>query len=273
MTPQQKLFGGLLDEEKPILLKNMIVLGQGAPNKCKSLNNKKATCVALYSKEEGFCRIYPVPTDKSNKLCDWDIIDVLVVESNTDSRKKSYKIFNCENDWPNVKIKKVGKLTKKNALILLDSLATDSVKDIKSKKQNFGIINFNKLKFEVISTKKKEIDSNQKLISDFNKKDYSEIGENLESQSDFPYTARLIYKCKGQCDECNVKNKSHKQKIVEWGAYVWMLKNSNNKDHCSKLYDNYHINDPNWKQWILIGNMKHHPQSYIVVKLIRFKIN
>jgi hypothetical protein len=274
MSLQKKLFGGTVEEENPFWLKKMIVLGQGAPNKCKSLNNKKATCVALYSPEHGFCRIYPVPIDKTNQLNDWDIINVLVISSKTDSRKKSYKVFNCEDDWPNVKIEKVGRLKKEDAIKLLNSISTDSAKEIKSKKQNFGIINYDKLKFEVIPTKKKEeIDCNQKLMTDFRNKDYSEIGEYLGSQSDFPYTAKLIYKCKGTCDECSSKYKYHKQKIVEWGAYVWMLGDSKNKDYCSKLFENYHIDDPTWKKWILIGNMKHHPQSYIVVKVIRFKIN
>jgi hypothetical protein len=52
-----------------------------------------------------------------------------------------------------------------------------------------------------------------------------------------------------------------------------MRKDRTNKAHHLKLEDNYRLKDPNYKHWILVGNQKLHSHCYIVVKIIRFKIN
>ena len=70
---------------------------------------------------------------------------------------------------------------------------------------------------------------------------------------------------------CSAKNPLHKSKIVEWGCYQWMRKNPNNEEYCKKVFDNLGINKEGWSTYLLIGNTRTYPKSYIIVKVIRFK--
>ena len=56
------------------------------------------------------------------------------------------------------------------------------------------------------------------------------------------------------------------------GCYQWLRKNPNNEEHCKKVFENLHINEPGWENYFLIGNTKPYPKSYIIVKVIRFKV-
>ena len=51
-----------------------------------------------------------------------------------------------------------------------------------------------------------------------------------------------------------------------------MRQDPNSKDHCEKLSENYHIGDSDYVHYILIGNIRKYTKTYIVIKLIRFKI-
>lgn len=264
---QKTLFGQNIKENTPFWLRNMLVLGQGAPNKSKSLRSI-ATCVALWSRESGFCRIYPVP---HNKIKDWQYIDVEVIKSNSDKRKNSYKVNKCEQDWPKVNINILNKkISRENKIKLIEELATGTIKKAEANKDSFTIIRPKTMKFIVenrILKKRKQNDNQTKII------DFSEIGEKdpikLNSQKDYPFTIKLKYSCQ---EDCNCINRQHNQSIVEYGAYEWMRKNSVNKEHYLKLEENYHLNDPKYKHWLLVGNQKLHPHRYIVVKILRFKI-
>ena len=87
-------------------------------------------------------------------------------------------------------------------------------------------------------------------------------------QNDFAFLPYLQYECDGPCSS----KAPHEQKIVEWGAYQWMRQKPNSEEHCMKLKDNYHIGEENYLHYILIGNIRKYTTTYVVVKLIRFKI-
>ena len=69
-----------------VLLKNLIVLGQGAPNQLK--DGRQSTCVCAWSLDTNeFVRIYPVPLWMFRR---WNMFDVEVEKSSSDHRENTY---------------------------------------------------------------------------------------------------------------------------------------------------------------------------------------
>lgn len=260
-----------MNENEPLWLRDMIVLGHGAPNTLKKLGGRQGRCVCLWSKEKGYCRIYPVPYQF---LSDWQIIDVKVIKSNTDNRKNSYAVYHYLEDWLDLgkniqfhwtktprgkRIKK--KLNRKEWIQLSKELAKDTMSKIIEEKESFGIIKPKNIDLILEQNDKREKSGGQlNLFAE-------DLDDLIMNQSDYRYIPKIVYDCEG---ECTAKSQ-HKQKIVSWEAYAYMKKNPDSLKHCEKIKKGYHIGDPNYEHYILVGNIKNYPKSYIVVKLIRFK--
>ena len=77
------------------LLKNLVVVGQGAPNQLR--DNRISVCVCAYSLDsKELIRIYPVPPGWFRK---WDMFDVEVEKNPMDNRENTWKIKNSKEDW------------------------------------------------------------------------------------------------------------------------------------------------------------------------------
>jgi hypothetical protein len=256
-----------MKEDKPFWLKNLIVLGQGAPNKIKKIHGRQGLCLCVWSKELGLVRIYPVPY---GYVHDWEIIDAQLRLSPTDHRENSFALYNYEKEWDNLskrihaqtRINKKGnkthkKLNRRQQIEFLESISKSTYSEIKNKRKSFGIIKPNEISIKLKENKEKSsaqttLFDNDMIIMD---------------QNDFAFLPYLIFSCNGNC-----KSKHpHKQKILEWGAYQWMRNNPNSKEHCEKLKENYHINETDYLHYVLIGNIRKYPNIYQVVKLFRFK--
>ena len=88
-----------------VLLKNLVVIGQGAPNQLR--DGRQSTCVCAWSfDKDEFIRIYPVPLGWFRK---WDFFEVEVEKNPSDHRENTWKIKNSKADWKNL-----GKWIKKN---------------------------------------------------------------------------------------------------------------------------------------------------------------
>ena len=96
----------------------------------------------------------------------------------------------------------------------------------------------------------------------------TDLDYDIMNQNDFAFLPYLKYECDGPCSS----KSPHEQKIVEWGAYQWMRQNPDSEEHCMRLKENYHIGEENYLHYILIGNIRKYITTYVVVKLIRFKI-
>src|SRR3989344_5407434 len=81
-----------------VLLSNLVVIGQGAPNQLK--DGRQSICVCAYSLDsKNLIRIYPVPIGWLRK---WDVFSVDVESSSTDHRENTYKIKNSQSEWKNL---------------------------------------------------------------------------------------------------------------------------------------------------------------------------
>ncbi len=255
-----------MENTESFSLKNMIVLGHGAPNQVKKVKDQ-GRCACIWSEKTGFCRIYPIP---HGYLYDWEIIDVEVRKPSNDGRENTFIVYNYEKDWKkmyeHIKVHKnekgnrinLWKSRRQDCIDTLRLLAVDSFSDLRDNRRSFGIIKPSIIEPFLENNREKSIQ--QKTLLDF---------DNLiMNQKDYKWIPCIKYSCS---TKCNAKNPIHKSKIVEWGCYVWMKKNPNNEEHCKKVFDNYHINDNKYEHYLLIGNTRVHPKSYIIVKVLRFK--
>ncbi len=249
-------------------LKDMIVLGQGAPNQIRKIGGQQGRCLCLWSEKTGFVRIYPVPY---GYVRDWEIINVELRKPSNDGRENSFVINNYENEWNNLskriyaqkeitkrKTKRNKKLNRPQRIELLEKLSKSTFSKIRDNRKSFGLVKPKKMKF--VLKKNREASQAQATLSD--------LDDHIMNQNDFAFLPYLHYECEGSC----ASKHPHKQKIVEWGAYQFMRKNPDSKKHCMKLKENYHIGEEDYLHYILIGNIRKYPKTYIIVKLIRFKI-
>ncbi len=238
-----------------IELKNMIVLGQGAPNSLR--DGRISRCVCAYSKEHGLARLYPIP---KALLRQWDVFDATVEQNPQDHRENTWKIFHSKEDWSRIHkwIRKKGEYPITERKKLIESLANDNLGDLIEKRKSFGIIEPKIICFELV--KQNETTSIQTSIFDL---DY-----HLINQKEFKYKPYVKYECFAKC---SCKNPVHKQQVVEWGCYEWMRKNPNNEEHCKKVFDNFQLSNNEWKKYFLVGNIHKNPKTYIIVGVLRYK--
>ncbi|MBI4981133.1 hypothetical protein HZC30_06280 [Candidatus Woesearchaeota archaeon] len=249
-------------------LKEMVVLGQGALNQARKLKGRQGRCLCLWSEKTGFVRVFPVPP---GYVHDWEIINVEVRKPNDDGRENTFVINQYEEEFDNLskriyaqkEITKKG--TKKNKelkrpekIALLENISKSTFSQIRDNNKSFGLIKPTNMKFLLM--RKKEISEAQTTLAE---QEYD-----IMNPDDFAFTPYLQYDCVGPCSSKH----PHQQQIVSWEAYQFMKQNPNSEEHCMRLKDNYGIEKENWLHYLLIGNLKHKPYTYVIVKLIRFKI-
>ena len=235
-------------------LKNLIALGDGAPNVLR--NGRISRCICAYSQDLGLVRLYPVP---NNKIRRWDIFDAVVEENRQDHRDNTWKIYNSK-DWNNIFrcIRKKGQLPNAKRIELVRKLATDTLGGLIGKMKSFGVITPKILKMELVQ--RNDSTTIQTRLFD---PEYQVI-----EQKDYKFKPYVTYECEGQC---SCKNQKHKQQIVEWGCYEWMRKLPNDTEHCMKVFDNLRLTDEGWEKYFLVGNLHKAPKTYVIVAVLRFK--
>ena len=250
-------------------LKDMIVLGQGSPNQISKIGGQQGRCLCLWSDKTGFVRVYPVP---HGYVHDWEIINVEVRKPTNDGRENSYVVSNYEQEWKNLskhiyaqkEINRLGnkkskKLKRTEQIALLENLSKSTFSQIRDNGKSFGLIKPKTMKFML--KRNKETSEAQTTLIDL---DYD-----IMNQNDFAFLPYLQYVCDGPCSSKQL----HEQKIVSWEAYQFMRLDPNSEEHCMKLKENYGIDKENWLHYILIGNIRKYTTTYVIVKIIRFKID
>lgn len=252
-----------------VLLKNLVVLGQGAPNQLK--DGRQSTCICSWSLDDKcFIRIYPVPLGWLRK---WDIFDVEVEKSSTDHRENTWKIKNSKTDWKKLD-KWIKKHEKKYAEIerksLIENIPKTTIDELRKNGKSFGLIKPIIVNFE-LEQRRDSTNEQMTLQKFYNSEDNQTLDEGyvIVNQDDYKYKPYLIYYCEKDGEKESKKNKQpYRQQIVEWGCYEFMRKNPKKEEN---LKDNLRLFDEEWDKYILVGNIHKSIKTYIIIDIIRFK--
>jgi len=240
-----------------VLLRNLVVLGQGAPNQLQ--DGRQSTCICAWSLvTKEFVRIYPVPLGWFRK---WNMFEVEVEKNPRDHRENTWKIKNSKEDW-----KRLGKWIKKSKheypknhrANLIESIPKTTISELRENGKSFGLIKPIIVDFNL--EQKKENTEKQMTLIGFSK-DGGETtldeGYEIINQKDYKYKPYLIYHCEINGGKESKKNKQpYKQQITEWGCYEFMRKNPGKEIN---LKDNLRLFDDEWEKYLLVGNI--HKQS------------
>lgn len=243
------------------LLKNLVVIGQGAPNQLKDKRQSKCVCAFSLDTRE-FIRIYPVPLGWLRK---WEVFEVEVEKNPSDGRENTWKIKNSKEDW-----KKLDKWIKVNGEIainerkkLIQSFKVSTLGELIDNKKSFGIVKPKIIDFHLVQ--RREATVKQTTLVGSSQEDLDE-GFCIINQHDYKYKPYIKFECIGNC---TCKNKIHDDQITEWGCYEFMRKNPGKEE---ELKNNLRLFDNDWEIYLLMGNIHKAPQTYIIIDVLRFKI-
>ena len=95
----------------------------------------------------------------------------------------------------------------------------------------------------------------------------------LELFSDKPFQTIHNYdiqpRIKYRCSECRAED-PHDQQILEWGVYEWIRKHP---DNVEQVWKNLHLGESGYDTRFLVGNMARHRMSFMIISILRHKIN
>ncbi len=232
-------------------LKNLVVLGESWPEVIKG--GRQAICVAAYSQELGFIRLYPARID--SPLRAWNIVDVKVERNRKDSRKESWKLANSK-DWENINknIRVIRKLNEKERIEFIRKIPLSATESLNKEKISLGIVRPEILGYELKET---GVTPSYQLTL---------TGRKLRSKKDFGIKPYITYRC---LPECRTK-KAHNQQLLEWGVYMWLNKNKAKKER-EKVFDNLRISDTAYEKYFVVGNLAYKRKTFAIINVIRFK--
>ena len=244
-------------ESENIFLDDVVILGTAVPDVLR--DNRRTVCTAGYSDKLGLIRIYPVPIDAH--LGRWDIVSVPLERNPADTRVESWKIKGSRSNWDHLKdsITKVGEVISRSRRIeleetLLDRYGVSCVDNLNERKLSLGIID-PIIEGHYLGERKNYDPSIQGSLT------HDEPFLTIRNYKEQP---RLVYRC----PNC-VSKKPHDQQILEWGSYEWMR---NNKQDYEQLWENFHIDDPDYRKLLLIGNQAKHRNAFMVISIFRRKL-
>jgi hypothetical protein len=233
------------------VIEDLVILGRGAPDQIK--DGRVTVCVAGYSPTLGFVRIYPTKVTSPLKM--WTIVSVPVERNPQDTRPESWKIQGSKDEWDRLddKIKVLGELPRAQRQQLVRQLVTTCVSDLDKAHVSLGIVKPTTIEPEL--SERADVSKEVQLTL---------FGTPLpKTKAHYELQPRLHYRC----SECKLE-KGHDQQIIEMGVYEWFRKSPGKE---AQVFENLHINDPEWENHLLVGNQANHRSSYLVIGVIRWK--
>lgn len=233
-------------------INDLVILGRSWPELLR--DGRYSVCVAGYSKERGFVRLYP--TRIFSPLKTWNIVSVKVERNKADTRKESWKIIGSKNDWDNLdrNIKVTGTLQRDERIKLLKNLSKDATETLRSEGRSLGLV-----KPEIIAWKLKNTGLSPSIQTTL-------TGMKLKTKKDFKARPYITYRCLPSC----ASKSPHNQQLIEWGVYMW-LNNQNTKEDQEKVFDNLQLANDQWEKYFLVGNLAYKRKTFAIISVIRFK--
>jgi hypothetical protein len=217
-------------------------LGVGAPNRCK--NGEATQCGIALCESLGLFRIYPFKVHSGVKV--WSICDIEAEPSAGDNRFESWKLKS---------IAAVGKIENRDErAALLDACVLNH--------GNADAIDFQNEKRASIALIKPEINYPYIARGEFSDPD------DIDQSSDAWIYCQKEYPHKPYVNWTSPYGKEHYSHLVAHEAYEWLRKEPT-KPH--QLFDNMNLINPDYINWVLLGNMKNRRNVWVIVHIHRLK--
>ncbi|MCX6815868.1 MAG: hypothetical protein NT120_03380 [Candidatus Aenigmarchaeota archaeon] len=233
-------------------INDLIILGRSWPELLR--DGRYSVCVAGYSKEHGFIRLYP--TKIFSPLKTWNIVRVKVERNRADTRKESWKIVGSKEDWKHLdkNIKILGVLKREERINLLRNLSKDSTETLRNQGRSLGLV-----KPEILSWNLEDTGLTPPVQTTL-------TGLKLKTKKHFRNKPYIEYRCLPACES----KSPHCQQLIEWGAYMWLNKQKTREDQ-EKVFDNLKLNDKNWEKYFLVGNLAYKRKTFAIISVMHFK--
>lgn len=233
---------------------DLIVLGRAGPELIA--DGRHTVCLGGWSDTKGFVRLYPTHLYSSAKR--WNVIKVPVEQDDShDWRDESWKIVGSKEEWDTLyeKVEEVGRLERHEAIDLIKDIPKTCPMQLNEDEKSMGIVEPE----EIHDAYLEPVKDPEPIQADLS-------GNELRSKKSYPHKLYIEYTCK----DCAAKGR-HRQHCIEWGIYrFWDTVPDAPPD---QVIDNLHLLDDDWKKFFFVGNQHHHPTSFIVISVIRWKRN
>jgi len=229
---------------------DFVVLGRACPERIK--DGRVTVCVAGYSQEFGFMRIYP--TKIGMPLARWKIARIPLERNPQDNRQESWKIQGSKSEWERLdeKIEVVGEFKKEHRLSLVANLVDGCIATLNNQHRSLGIIKPKIHKHYFSEQDDWDITTQMTLL-----------GKPLpKTKKQYPIVPRVQY-C---CSNCESKG-GHDQQVLEWGFYEWIR---NHPEKAEQVWENARIDSPKHTIFFFIGNHFLHRSSFMIISVLRF---
>jgi len=219
-----------------------VILGVGAPNRCK--NGEATQCGIALCGNLGLFRIYPFKVNSGVKV--WTICDIDAEPSASDSRFESWKLKS---------IVVVGRVESRDERAsILDACILNH--------GNEDAIDFQNKNRASIAIVRPQINYPYVTRGEFH--DFDGVSETSDAwiycQREYPHKPYLNW--------TSPYGKEHYSHIVSHEAYEWLRKEPT-RPHA--LFDNMNLINPDYMNWIVLGNMKNRRNVWVVVHVHRLK--
>ncbi|MCA9914378.1 MAG: hypothetical protein KC496_13580, partial [Anaerolineae bacterium] len=198
-----------------MLLDDLIILGRACPEPLK--DGRVTVCLAGYSYEHGFIRLYP--THPQMQMKRWDIIRVEVERNERDTRDESWKISGSRTEWDTLpeKIEVVGRMNKSDERRnLLANLIDTNPQQLNEERRSLGIVK-PKISKTYFGSNPLFGQWKQQALPGFTDLD------NYLTKRDYEIEPRVSYVCPNATPPT-----SHDAQVLEWGFYEWFRKEPDN---------------------------------------------
>lgn len=231
-------------------IKDLVVLGRAYPEPIE--DGRHTVCLGGYSPTTGYVRLYP--TQRRMTQCSrWNVISAPIERDREgDFRQESYKIEGSKEDWDflHEKIDKVGELNKSEQIELIHELATDCPAALNEEELSLGVVE----PARIINYWLDDLeDPTTQLDLALNER---------RGKNSFPHKLYVKYRCQG-CQQ----ESPHEQHVIEYGIYKYWEKN----DDPEGVLDALKLTADDYKHYFFVGNLRHHPTSFVIISDLRFK--
>lgn len=234
-----------------MILDDFVILGRTVPEQTR--DGRVVVCCAGYSDDlGGLARIYPLP--RFAKLPRWTVTRVpLEADRPHDQRFESFKVQADRQDMGAVDraIERTSTLPATGRLAAVDRFRVASIGELNEKRLSLGIIVPDDLAYS--------------FEYDHEADDCLMQFEGMETPR--PENGRRSYLERPRIQFRDEEGR-HDLALNEWGVYEWLRKNP---DRRRQVFDNLRFGDSDREARLLVGNLRHRRNAWVVIAYLSFE--